>query len=65
MSYTNEQYQALCELIASGAQSVAYGDGRSMTSRPLADMLKLKSMMEKELGISVTYVRRTLVEFAD
>ncbi len=65
MAFSMEQYEAICELIATGADQVSYGDGRTMKTRPLKDLLATKAMLEKELGITATCIRRTLVQFED
>ncbi|MGZ5302521.1 MAG: phage head-tail joining protein [Bacteroidia bacterium] len=48
--YTIEQYNALKEAIALGALMVVYGN-KTVTYRSLDDMLKIKKMMEEDLGI--------------
>ncbi|MCD8139460.1 MAG: hypothetical protein LUE17_06740 [Planctomycetaceae bacterium] len=48
MKFTEEQYVALKEAIASGELSVQY-NGRRIQYRSLAEMLQAKSLMEDEL----------------
>lgn len=49
--WTQEQYQNLCNAIAEGAMEVKYGD-KWIKYNSLSDMLKLKSVMEQDLGIT-------------
>lgn len=48
MAYTLEQYEALKEGIALGATTIQYSD-RTVTYRSVSDMLRIKSLMEREL----------------
>ena len=48
--YTMEMYQALVQAIAQGAREVWYGDKR-VAYRTLDEMLRLKDLMEIELGL--------------
>ncbi len=48
MSYTLPEYYALKAAIASGTQSVTYGD-KSVTYRPLDEMIQVLNLMETEL----------------
>lgn len=48
MPFTQEQYNTLLEAIASGANTVRYGD-KTVTYNSLSDMIKVKQMMEAEL----------------
>lgn len=50
-SFTQEQYTALCAAIAEGARRVKYQD-KEVEYHSLTEMLKLKSVMETDLGIS-------------
>lgn len=50
MSYTLEQYETLCKAIAEGALRVKYQD-KEVEYRSLTDMLKIKGLMEAELGL--------------
>lgn len=51
MSFTTEQYTALIGAIAEGALRVKYQD-KEVEYRSLTEMLKLKTLMETELGIA-------------
>lgn len=55
--YTIEMYQALIEAIATSARSVWYGDKR-VEYRSLDEMLKIKDLMESELGLNKDKNRR-------
>jgi len=46
--FSQAQYQALCDAIAEGALEVQYSDKR-IKYRSLDEMLKIKSMMQKDL----------------
>jgi hypothetical protein len=48
--YTNEMLTSLTEAIATGAREVWYGDKR-VAYRSLDEMLKLKQLMELDLGL--------------
>lgn len=50
-AYTQEQYQALTGAIAQGALRVKYGD-KEVEYRSLSEMLRVKALMESELGIA-------------
>lgn len=56
-TYTIENYNALIEAISQGAQSVTYGD-KTVNYRSLDDMLKLKALMEQDLGINTNKTTR-------
>lgn len=49
--YTIEMYRALCEAIALSAKEVYYGDKR-VVYRSLDEMLRIKGLMESELGLN-------------
>ncbi len=49
--FTTEQYQALTKSIALGVLEVNYGN-KKVTYRSLNEMLRIKSQMESDLGIS-------------
>lgn len=51
MAYTQLEYDTLVKAIAQGALTVEYGD-KKVTYRSLADMLKIKKIMEDELSPS-------------
>lgn len=52
MAWTQADIDALKTLIATGAESVSYGGppARSMTTRPLDEMLQLLALMEAEVN---------------
>lgn len=52
-AWTTEQYEALCEAISQGAREVWYGDKR-VQYHSLDEMLKLKGIMEQDLGLKNT-----------
>lgn len=55
--YTQQQYNTLCAAIAQGITQVKYGD-KEVTYRSLNEMLKLKNLMEAELGIKKNTTRK-------
>jgi hypothetical protein len=60
--YTIIQYNALCDAIAQGVTMVMYGDKR-VEYRNLNDMLRVKALMEADLGIKTNVVRKKSVRF--
>ncbi|MBS1776025.1 MAG: hypothetical protein JSS64_07065 [Bacteroidetes bacterium] len=50
-AFTTEQYNALNAAIAQGTLTVEYGD-KKVTYRSLNEMLRIRAMMAKELGVS-------------
>lgn len=50
MAFTLSQLQALEEAIAQGALSVRYGD-KQVTYQSTAEMLKVRDMIRRELGL--------------
>lgn len=46
-----EQYDALCEAINTGARTVEYAD-RRVTYRTLDDMLRIKNSLADQLGLT-------------
>jgi hypothetical protein len=46
--------------IASGALSVSYDDGRSVRYRDFDDLLRAKAMIERELGVLASPIRKTM-----
>lgn len=50
MAFTVEQYEELVSAIAEGVTSVS-SNGRQVSYRNLTDMLKLKAVMEEQLGL--------------
>lgn len=63
MAYTIEQYNALCAAIASGAQSVMYGNKQVMYKSTEA-MKEVKRDMEKELGLIKPRPTRRYAKFS-
>lgn len=53
VTFTTENLTALVNAIATGARKVKYAD-KEVTYNSLDDMLKLKKLMENDLGISST-----------
>ena len=51
MAYTIDQYNQLTVAIAQGALTVKYAD-KEVTYRSLGDMLRIKKLMEQELGLN-------------
>jgi len=51
MAYTIDQYNQLTTAIAQGALTVKYAD-KEVTYRSLADMLRIKKLMEQDLGLN-------------
>lgn len=49
--WTTEQYQKLCTSISDGVLTVRYSD-KTVTYRSLDEMIRIKKMMEKDLGLS-------------
>lgn len=49
--YTQQQFDALTEAIASGALTVTYAD-RTVTYRSLSDMMRIREDMRKQLAPS-------------
>ncbi|WP_394206958.1 phage head-tail joining protein [Paracoccus litorisediminis] len=47
--YTQDQYQTLCRMIAKGVTSLEV-NGEKVTYRSLAEMLRIKGLMEADLG---------------
>jgi hypothetical protein len=62
MAFTQQQYDDLVAAIAEGVSSVS-SNGRQVSYRNVGDMLKLKSIMEEELGITGAGRRRHYVSF--
>jgi len=53
MAFTTDQYNALTEAIAQGALMVKYAD-KEVTYRSMDDMIRIKTLMEKDLGLIKT-----------
>ena len=63
MAYTLIQLEAITEAIASGANTVRYGD-KTVTYNSISDMLKVKELMEAELYPTQLPIRDKLGEFS-
>ncbi len=61
-SYTQQQLNDLRAAIAEGVTKVA-SNGRVVEYRSLSDMLKLKSVMEEELGVTGAGRQRKYISF--
>ncbi len=61
MPYTTEQLNTLNEAIALGALTVKYAD-KEVVYRSLPDMLRVKSLMEADLGQPKAN-RKALIEY--
>jgi hypothetical protein len=53
MAFTIDQYNTLIGAIAQGALKVKYAD-KEVEYRSLSDMIRVKQMMETELGLNPT-----------
>jgi hypothetical protein len=62
MAFTQQQYNDLVAAIAEGVTSVS-SNGRQISYRNLSDMMKLKSVMEEELGVAGSGRRRQYMSF--
>jgi hypothetical protein len=62
MAFTQQQYEDLIAAIAEGVTSVA-SNGRQVQYRSQSEMMKLKVLMEEELGISGAGRRRHYASF--
>lgn len=63
MAFTQEQLDALTAAIAQGVRRVRYGvgsDQKEVEYPSLEDMLKLKEVMEQDLGLNTENKRFTL-----
>lgn len=49
-TFTLDQYQTLCGMIAKGVTSVKLGNGEELSFRSLDEMLRIKALMERSLG---------------
>ena len=52
-AYTQDQYDTLCRMISKGVTSLEV-NGEKVTYRSLAEMLRIKSLMEAELGLTAS-----------
>lgn len=62
MAFTLEQYEELVSAIAEGVASVS-SNGRQVAYRNLTDMLKLKAVMEEQLGLGRGARARKYISF--
>jgi len=60
--YTMVQYQRLCEAIAEGALIVKH-ENKTVEYRSLDDMLKIQTLMERDLGLVQADSGRRVAEF--
>lgn len=51
--YTTEQYQQLCAMLAKGVTSLEVA-GEKIQFRSLDEMMRIKNMMERNLGLAAT-----------
>ena len=51
MAFTQTQYDALTDAISQGALTVKYAD-KEVTYRSLDEMIRIKGMMEHDLGLT-------------
>jgi hypothetical protein len=62
MAYTQQQLEDLEAAIAEGVSSVS-SNGRQVSYRSVADMIKLRDLMREELGIAGAGRRRHYISF--
>jgi phosphotransferase system HPr-like phosphotransfer protein len=62
MAFTQQQYEDLVAAIAEGVTTVA-SNGRQVSYRSLSEMMKLKAVMEEELGVSGAGRQRRYASF--
>jgi hypothetical protein len=62
MAFTQQQYNDLVAAIAEGVTTVM-SNGRRLEYRSLSEMMKLKSVMEEELGAAGAGRRRHYASF--
>jgi len=62
-TFTIEQLEALTEAISQGALKVKYAD-REVQYHSLSEMLKLREIMKKELGLTTEKNNKKLAEFS-
>ena len=51
MTWTTDDLTAISSAIASGALSVRYTDGRSVTYHSIGDMLRIRDLIRADLGL--------------
>ncbi|SHN45917.1 phage head-tail joining protein [Chitinophaga sp. CF418] len=64
MAFTTDQYTALVAAISQGANRVRYAD-KEVQYNSLSEMLKLKDLMEKELGLKKSGIKTTYAGFSN
>jgi hypothetical protein len=62
MAFTQQQYNDLVAAIAEGV-TVVMSNGRRVEYRSLSEMMKLKTVIEEELGVSNAGRRRHYASF--
>lgn len=62
MAFTQQQYDDLIAAIAEGVTTVS-SNGRQVQYRNLSDMMKLKTVMEEQLGAAGAGRRRHYASF--
>lgn len=62
MAFTQLQYDAITDALAQGALTVKYAD-KEVTYRSLDEMIRIKGMMEHDLGISKNTSRAILTKY--
>lgn len=62
MAFTQQQYDDLIAAIAEGVTNVS-SNGRQVSYRNLGDMMKLKTVMEEQLGAAGAGRRRHYASF--
>ncbi|MCM5528958.1 phage head-tail joining protein [Parasegetibacter sp. NRK P23] len=63
MAFTADQLSALNEAISQGAMRVKYAD-KEVEYRTLNEMLRLRDLMEKELGTKKTGIHFSFAQFS-
>lgn len=62
MAFTTDQYTALVAAISQGANRVRYAD-KEVQYNSLSEMLKLKDLMEKDLGLKKPGIKTAYANF--
>jgi hypothetical protein len=63
MAFTSDQLTALENAIAEGALEVQYSDKR-VKYRSLDEMMKIREMMRRDLGVTTSTDNRTYARFS-
>lgn len=63
MSFTQDQLDTLEKAIAAGTTQVRFADGHSVQYASLSDMLRVRDMMRRDLGVSATNSGRRYGKF--